>query len=174
MEDEILIKAIQRMNDPDVEPERYEVDSDCSSVHEIAEAPMDADMQRLQDDMALRQHLGIGAAFTGPKGVIADKKFHAQQERARAAEKSQAYVDKISKSALSSGWMQRQIAAEMSSKTLNPEEEPEDDDFLQQYRKKRMQELAGKQTGPRFGNVVALNVDSFVQAIEEENADVIV
>lgn len=41
-----------------------------------------------------------------------------------------------------------------------------------QYRQKRMEEIA--KSVPRFGKVLLLNVDNFVSAIEDENANVAV
>lgn len=124
MNDEAFLRSItHQVNRDEDDLKLHESGSDSKSVEEdsIVMAPLDRDMQRLQNDMALRQHLGIGRAFTGPKGVIADRKFHRQQECARAKQKEDEYRDRISKSALSSGWLERQIQAE-SSNTLSLED----------------------------------------------------
>ena len=70
-DDEAMIMAIKKMSDPNYEPERpRESDDDSlSDTPEPLPQPVDTDMDRLQKDTALRQHLKIGTAFTGPKGV---------------------------------------------------------------------------------------------------------
>jgi hypothetical protein len=159
-EDEALIRAIKRINDPDMEPERIESDDDEISEEIVQPKPTyeDPDMERLYQDSALRQHLGIGSSFTGPKGVKEDYKFHKQQERARVLEKNQKDFERLSRKALSSGWMQRQIQDET------------EDPFLKQYREKRMREFQST----RFGSVVELTKNTFVQAIDRERKDVAV
>lgn len=168
VEDEVLIKAIRRMNDPEADPKRIESDSDNDSADEgaflkLASKPIDKDMERMQQDTALRHHLKIGSAFTGPKGVLADYKFHKQQERARKEESDLKNAKKLSNAALSSGWLQRTLIEE--------EKEDDDQDFLEAYRKKRMQELA-RMSAAKFGQVIELNVDNYVRAIDGEAPDV--
>lgn len=122
--DRRLIQAIQGMQDPDRDtPRTDEEDSDHDCEPQKQEEQQPPDMVRLQQDMALRQHLGIGGAFTGPKGVIADHKFHTQQELLRASQKLDEYIAKISKSALKSGSIARQIALESISNQDSHEEE---------------------------------------------------
>jgi hypothetical protein len=162
--DEAIVRAIQGYQDDD--SDRHESDSDCSSIEAPVETPLDPDMQRLTDDIALRNHLGIGGAFTGPKGVIADKKFHKQQERARATEKKALEYNKISSKAMSSGWMQRLLQSEKSNGTLVGETEEEE--FLREYRKRRMLELSGQAGGPKFGSVQELDSSSYVECIDDQ------
>jgi hypothetical protein len=164
VDDEAIIRAIKRMNDPDREPER--IDSETESDEEVAAPPPtyeDPDMERLYQDSALRQHLGIGSSFTGPKGVKEDYKFHKQQERARKREKDEKDFDKLSKKALSSGWLQRQIEEE--------ERDEDEEEFLRQYRERRIRELQ-QQQGTRFGSVMELTRGSFVQTIDREGPEV--
>jgi hypothetical protein len=166
VDDEAIIRAIKRMNDPDIEPERIESDPETESDEEVAPPPPtyeDPDMERLYQDSALRQHLGIGSSFTGPKGVKEDYKFHKQQERARKRDKEQKDFDKLSKKALSSGWLQRQIEEE--------EKDEEEVEFMRQYREKRLRELQ-QQQGTRFGSVMELTRTSFVQTIDREGPHV--
>ena len=170
--DQVLLRAIQRINDPDLEPERIEQDSDESSVEEELVTPLDPDMQRMQDDAALRQHLGIGGSFTGPKGVIADRKFHKQQERARYLDKQARDYQKVSDRSLQSGWLQRQLEQE-STFTLS-EEVDADAQFMAEYRRKRLLELSGQTSGPTFGSVQELNVDSYVDVVDGQQKDVVV
>ena len=70
-DDEAMIIAIKKMSDPNYEPERPRESDEDSDISDTVEIPqtVDSDMDRLQKDTALRQHLKIGTAFTGPKGV---------------------------------------------------------------------------------------------------------
>jgi hypothetical protein len=165
VDDEAIIRAIKRMNDPDAEPERVESEEESEEVipHRSAPTYEDPDMERLYQDSALRQHLGIGSSFTGPKGVREDYKFHKKQEKARKQEREQLDFEKLSKKALSSGWMQREI---------KQEEDKNDDDFLKRYREKRLRELQQEQT--RFGSVLELTRNTFVQNIDKEKQDVVI
>jgi hypothetical protein len=128
------------MNDPDDAGNRVDSCSDNESDSGkivIPSAPVDKDMERVQNDTALRHHLGIGSSFTGPKGVKvffkgltcakADYKFHMQQERARAEERRQEDFEKISRKAMTSGWMQR---------TIEEEENKEEVEAIKLYRQK--------------------------------------
>ena len=98
--DEAIIKAIKRMNDPDDEGNRLDSCSEGSDDEQFGFNPVNAvvdkDMERIQNDTALRHHLKIGSSFTGPKGVRQDYKFHQQQERARSEEKRVANNQKLS------------------------------------------------------------------------------
>lgn len=160
--DERLIRAIQQINDPEADPARIESDaeSDNSECHPVAPERVDADMQRLMDDMALRNHHGIGGAFTGPKGVIADRKFHRQQELARAALKLERDNAQMSQKAMSKGWLNRQPD---SSKTFYQQEE-EDDNFLAEYRMKRISQLASNTSNSQ---VHELDFNSYVSFIDD-------
>ena len=133
--DEAFIRAIKRMNDPEQDPHRHDSgsDGDCCNESEtlhLNKAPVDKDMEKMQNDVALRHHLKLGSSFTGPKGVREDYKFHKRQERARKIEKDQIDYEKRSNAALSSGWLQR---------TIEEESKKDDDDFLKQYRQKRIE-----------------------------------
>lgn len=169
--DEALIKAIKRMNDPEEEGKRHDScsddESDSGKPLKMPTGRVDKDMERMQNDTALRHHLKLGSSFTGPKGVKADYKFHMDQERARRSERSMAETQRISDAALSSGWMQRTIAAE--ERTLGGEEE---DDFLKTYREKRIAELQRMSKYAAFGSVLELQQDSFVRNIDGERPDV--
>eukprot|EP00842_Homolaphlyctis_polyrhiza_P000707 jgi/Hompol1/1637/HPOL_005669-RA len=204
--DEALIQAIQRgslgQRDPDAEPRRHgdgDTDSDNGSDNDHSQADglaergaragngngngeqgeaVSADMARLLADTALRQQLGIGGSFTGPKGVVNDRRFHERQERARAAARHDADVRKWSSQALSSGWLQRQLAAERGIGNNNSsnsnsksnehaqadeldlldelDELEDDDDYIREYRNRRMLEMAAMSVRARFGSVLEL------------------
>ncbi|KAJ3303310.1 hypothetical protein HDV03_004048 [Kappamyces sp. JEL0829] len=164
LNDEALIRAIRRMNDPEEEPNRQDSCSDDESESDkivMPQAPVDKDMERMQNDTALRHHLKIGSSFTGPKGVKADYKFHMQQERARTQEKRAKDFEKLSNKALSSGWLQR---------TLHDEDNREDE-FMKSYRQKRIAELTKMAHASRFGSVIELQKESYVRCIDNEAPD---
>ncbi|KAJ3314159.1 hypothetical protein HDV04_000931 [Boothiomyces sp. JEL0838] len=169
IDDEVLLRAIRKMCDPEEEPQRHSDDSeDDKSDEEIIQTVpqrIDKDMERLNSDSALRQHLKIGTAFTGPKGVKQDYKFHMKQERARAKEKREKDFNKLSGKALSSGWLQRTIKQE-------EEDEIDDEEFFEEYNKKRLAQLASLSKIPRFGKLFELDQDSFVNSIDKENPKV--
>lgn len=170
--DEALIRAIRRMNDPEEDPKRHEEcsdEDDCCAPRQtsLVQEPVDRDMERMQNDIALRHHLKLGSKFTGPKGVKEDHDFHKKQERARQREKQLSDYQKRSNAALSSGWLQRTIAEES-----NKEEAEEEDDFMKQYRQKRIAELTRASQASQFGRVVELNINNYIRSIDGENPDV--
>ncbi|KAJ3151406.1 hypothetical protein HDU86_006106 [Geranomyces michiganensis] len=138
--------------------------------------PADTAANRALSDAALRQHLSIGGAKTGPKGVIADRKFHERQERARREIKNRKDWDRADSKALSSGWLARQVAADAAG-ALNADKEDEEEDideededaaYLASYRAKRLAQLANTANAPRFGSVISLDSsDAYLHAIDD-------
>ncbi|KAJ3193582.1 Phosducin-like protein 3 [Irineochytrium annulatum] len=147
--------------------------------------PSDEDVRILEDNQ-IRQQLGIGGAMTGPKGVLADYKFHQTQEAARATERSQRDADRLDRSALRSGFMQRQIDAEEREKRgtrldaaqqaadeddedllrLLEGEEEDEEVFLREYKARRLAEMTESLRGPRFGDFVEITVNDYVRCVE--------
>ncbi|RKO98438.1 hypothetical protein CXG81DRAFT_28730 [Caulochytrium protostelioides] len=123
--------------------------------------------ERLPDavrDAALRRQAGLGGAMTGPKGVIADRAFHARQQAARRVAKQQADRERLDRGALKSGWLQRQIAAEQDT---------DDVDRLFAELEAETDALAGSAAlaghAPRFlapGTFTALATDTFLDAVD--------
>ncbi|KAJ3189373.1 hypothetical protein HDU85_003002 [Gaertneriomyces sp. JEL0708] len=169
-------------SDPD-----SDVDSDDgSAAPQIPElnGPLTKDQERMLSDSALRRHYNLGGAKTGPKGVMADYKFHQKQERARRELENEAVAHRAGMGALSSGWLQRQIAAEKAGSSEEADEEgdeellkvleqsgqDEDNAFLANYRQKRLQEYAILSALPKFGNVIDLtSSDEFLSAVDDEH-----
>ncbi|KAI8585688.1 thioredoxin-like protein [Geranomyces variabilis] len=161
-------------------------DSDSNSRgrhHDIPRA--DTAANRALSDAALRQHLSLGGAKTGPKGVIADRKFHERQERARREIKTRRDWDRADGKALSSGWVARQIAADAAAAADGDDDgdanEDEDEDidqdaaYLASYRARRLAQLARAAHGPRFGSVISLDTsDAYLQAIDDAPPAVLV
>ncbi|KAJ3411832.1 Alpha-1,3-mannosyltransferase-like protein [Chytridiales sp. JEL 0842] len=207
-DDEKIIAMINYIGDPDREPMRAdEYNDDISEPDEDADHDQDDHCcppgqghnnnalsgdfdeldQKLQDKM-LRQQLGVGGAMTGPKGVIADYKFHKQQERSRSDEKKARDWAKVSKSGLQSGWLQRQLEAEKKAgikggrddddadeevddliKSLEDEEE---DAVLQEIKTRRLLEMAAMVNKKRFGKLIEVDVDQYVDCIDKEDPNV--
>jgi len=203
--DEAIINAIKRQNDPDIEPYRGSDDESSKGEEEEEAKPverqrMDPEIERILEDQQLRQSLSHqGGAATGPKGVIADYKFHQKQNAIRREQHEREVQANINKGSMASGWIQRQIEQEerekfgetvdeieekksentISMRELNKalEEHNEfdelledDDEFMIQYRQKRLQELKRIAGRTRFGTLYQIGVNQFVDAIDNEDS----
>ncbi|XP_033746488.1 phosducin-like protein [Pecten maximus] len=106
---------------------------------------------------------------TGPKGVINDwREFkRLENERREAQEKEKlAMMKKLSMTCRSH--LDDEKEKQKDEELLQELEELEDD-FLKEYRMKRLEEMRkALQNVPKFGKVVDLNSDSFVEAIDKE------
>ncbi|KAJ3020652.1 hypothetical protein HKX48_000446 [Thoreauomyces humboldtii] len=175
-------------------------DSDCGSDHDDKDGrevedeerdrrnppppPANTAAERARSDAALRQHLEIGGAKTGPKGVIADKKFHDAQERARNDIEARRIYGDLDARALSSGWAARQVAAAagsgfsggLAAAAAHEEENDNDDDedarYLARYRAQRIAQLAAMASSrpslPSYGRVFDLpSSDAYLSAIDD-------
>lgn len=142
---------------------------------------------RQLDDALLRRALGNGPQ-TGPKSVLADRRFHNSQENAREQIRTHEILSSLNSAALSSGWLQRQIAQEeierygksdsnytLSSNKIGNNErkddlEDEDVEFLRNYKLKRLEELKGLVAAPTFGHVHEItSQDELLSEIEDED-----
>jgi len=203
--DEAIINAIKRQNDPDVEPYRGSDDESGKEDDEEVAKPverqrMDPEIERILEDQQLRQSLSHqGGAATGPKGVIADYKFHQKQNAIRREQHEREVQANINKGSMSSGWIQRQIEQEerekfgevvdeinekksentISMKELNKaldehneldELLEDDDEFMIQYRQKRLLELKRIAGRTRYGKLFQIGVNQFVDAIDKEDS----
>ncbi|KAJ3340018.1 Phosducin-like protein 2 [Gonapodya sp. JEL0774] len=77
---------------------------------------IDQSLANILSDTALRQQIENGGPQTGPKGVMADYRFHEKQERARAAVREKELARVLMGKGLKSGWMQRQERREEREK----------------------------------------------------------
>eukprot|EP00833_Pecoramyces_ruminatium_P001276 jgi/Orpsp1_1/1175308/evm.model.c7180000053366.1 len=203
--DEAIINAIKRQNDPDVEPYRGSDDESSKGEEEEEKKPverqrMDPEIEKILEDQQLRQSLSHqGGAATGPKGVIADYKFHQKQNAIRNEQHQREVQANINKGSMASGWIQRQIEQEEREKfgeTIDPIEEKnnentismkelnkaldehneldelleDDDEFMIQYRQKRLMELKRIAGRTRFGQLFQIGVDQYVDAIDNEDS----
>ncbi|KXS20170.1 hypothetical protein M427DRAFT_142949 [Gonapodya prolifera JEL478] len=87
----------------------------------------DTTLANILSDTALRQQIESGPQ-TGPKGVIADHRFHQKQERARAVQKEQELARAWRRTGMKSGWMQRQERREQQEKWGVPRSSGDDSD----------------------------------------------
>ena len=136
---------------------------------------------KLTDQTERNMRRGAGAENTGPKGVIKDwqrfkqleneKNTESQEERLRIAKRlamtcrSDDLDKEISKEQCSS--KQEQTSVD------NIEKELLDDEFFQEYLKKRLDEMQKKVVSlPRFGKVVELTTETYLNEIDNENPNV--
>ncbi|XP_041459724.1 phosducin-like protein [Lytechinus variegatus] len=120
---------------------------------------------------------GYGASRTGPKGVLEDWRRFKQLETEKRQEQEE----------------ERRILAEKLAMTcrsyLDDEKAKEDeefeqlqleamleDEFMRRYREERMKQMMHnlQKNRPRFGKLLRLNKDSFVDAIDKESKEVTV
>ncbi|TPX33852.1 hypothetical protein SmJEL517_g03393 [Synchytrium microbalum] len=120
-QDRRILAAINAIGDPDTERprERDETDDYDLAIPTLKphkdDERRDPKLNRILQDQQTRQSLNEGGPQTGPKGVLADYRFHAKQEIARRAEQAR-HDSSRNKQLLSSGWMQRTIAREEAEK----------------------------------------------------------
>ncbi|KAJ1567297.1 hypothetical protein HK405_006450 [Cladochytrium tenue] len=121
--DERILAAITGAVDYEADPPRRDDDSDVDDDSEAHGAeglgPLDGEAARVLEDQAIRQQLGAtsGGAMTGPKGVLADYRFHARQERAREEEQRAFAAARVTRGALSGGWIARAVGQERDELT---------------------------------------------------------
>jgi hypothetical protein len=138
-------------------------------------------------------------ANTGPKGVLADRKYHQQQQLQERMTENQAYNSRMEAMALTTTTFREDQAAEAKAKKdlekehMTPEqrkimEELEDDDedekrILERIRGNRLREMASSsaqagKAGPvkrkTFGYLMEMNAAQYVSAIDSEKKDVTV
>ncbi|KAJ3036654.1 hypothetical protein HDV00_002478 [Rhizophlyctis rosea] len=182
-QDRAILRAIERETDPERDRPRHDDsgdDSDASESehqHRSTSSSTDLTINRIVSDNETRQNLGVGGAFTGPKGVLADYRFHQHQERAREEGKRADLLTRLNQQALGSGWLARQLAAEEAAKrgeggeededALLDQLENEDDEYLAEYRAKRVAQMQSFAAKPRFGSVEELTVDTYVSTIDD-------
>ncbi|KAJ3299702.1 hypothetical protein HK104_007630 [Borealophlyctis nickersoniae] len=192
-----ILRALEATTDPDRERPHQgsDIDSDSGSEdesphdhHHPSSSSLSPKMSRIVQDNEVRQKLNIGGAFTGPKGVLADYRFHQRQERAREEQSRVKMEAAAGGLAMSSGWVARQIAEEEAAKRgeqnktsgeayaelLERLENEEEDEYMKEYRAKRLAEMQRLAAKPKFGVVRELEVDDYVSAVDDEDPQVLV
>ncbi|MBN3322424.1 PHLP protein, partial [Atractosteus spatula] len=142
---------------------------------------LDADLEYSQDGSAVN---------TGPKGVINDWRKYKQleneqrQEQRREMERLIKKLSLTCRSHLDEGSdqekqkeLQEKINGKMTLQEYNMlQEEGDDEDFLQQYRKQRMEEMRRQlYTGKRFESVFELaSAEEFLETVDKEEKSTLV
>lgn len=112
---------------------------------------------------------------TGPKGVIKDWENYKKLEKEKMTEKNKQRMVEIQKFVLNCRSAREEEAEEMAQ--LDKElSELFDDEFLHEYRKKRMNEMLSSSTNlPKFSHLIHLkNGEEFLEAVDKENKSVTV
>ena len=145
----------------------------CSSSEDEDEAPK---FVKDGDEVVPLQNPGPGQANTGPKGVIEDWRRYKQLETEKRAENEREKVALAKKLALTcrSDREDQEINKEMEALELE-----EEDEFIQEYMKKRMQEMVEAAVIQRkhIGHVFAVqDGESFLNTVDckETKSDLIV
>ncbi|KAG0202590.1 hypothetical protein BGX28_004936 [Mortierella sp. GBA30] len=129
-------------------------------------------------------------ANTGPKGVLADQKYHQQQQYQERLSSQQAYNARMAAKAPTTTTYREDAAREKKEKDLLEGLDDEDEDekrALERIRSKRMQDMSwaakgavgagggGGQAGRKmFGSLMEMNAAQYVSAIDSEKKDVTV
>jgi len=111
---------------------------------------------------------------TGPKGVLEDYKHFKEMEAQKRREK-QENDRKVAKNCMTA---RTHAADEEAKKKIDEEEADEDDEeFLEAYRRQRMSEIAqtykkanNSKTSKMFGSVLQLTRETFLDAVDNEDA----
>merc|ERR1711998_15460 len=109
---------------------------------------------------------------TGPKGVIADAREHAEKQRLQKGANSvhqQEYIKSLARGKTDLAGHLQQILDQ------KPEEEEEEDEAFKKYRLQRMRQLRAtaqrRANMPTFGKLYVLDTDTFVDAVDKECYD---
>ncbi|KAG0252418.1 hypothetical protein BG011_006992 [Mortierella polycephala] len=128
-------------------------------------------------------------ANTGPKGVLADQKYHQQQQTQERQSTHQAYNARMLAKALTTTTFREDEAREKKEKQAlegKNDEDDEDEKELERIRSKRLQDMrtgagAGRGGGggallgkKMFGSLMEMNAAQYVSAIDSEKKDVTV
>ncbi|KAJ3126158.1 Phosducin-like protein 2 [Physocladia obscura] len=189
-EDERIIRAIEGYVSDECDDIRSEDNENNTNEGDTTQkntfAEYTPELQRIIQDQQLRQDLGVGGAMTGTKGVINDHKFHLKQERARKKIGETERMEKISKKALKSGWLQRQLVNEKNASFESTEEadediddmirsiEDEEDSFVKNYKLTKLAEMSLIMSKQKFGIFKEIDVEEFVSCVEDNDSDVAV
>jgi len=118
------------------------------------------------------------AQNTGPKGVIKDWQRFKQLEHEKNQENDKERRELVKKLAMTcrSDDLDKEIEKDGQKSNIdNLESDLLQDDFLQEYLKKRMEEMTKKLTDlPKFGKVLELTNEMFLNEIDKENKNVTV
>ncbi|KAH6935303.1 hypothetical protein HPB50_005055 [Hyalomma asiaticum] len=141
---------------------------------EVAKKYTKQHLYPLEKLVAFQQHQVL--IQTGPKGVLKDWQRYRQLQSERREEQERERLELIKKLSLTC----RSELEEEKSKGKSKEEEEtpqeEDDDFLREYMRKRMEEMMAEiNSRPKFGRLVRLeDGQAFLDAVDREKSGVTV
>ncbi|KAL3313931.1 hypothetical protein Ciccas_007460 [Cichlidogyrus casuarinus] len=131
--------------------EDTETEEDSDHQHEVIAPPSDAPKYEIR-------HNG---PQTGPKGVKADYEIYKLMEYHRKKAEQEKFLKSINEHALTS-LTYREEKALLESKNSDDE-----DEFLSEFRKRRIKEMLDTSKLPRFDRVISLNTENFVDEIDK-------
>lgn len=168
LEDRILGEKLQYYCSSSSEDEDEPAENDGSPSH------VPASEKAPPPPPELKQREGCSSVNTGPKGVLKDWQRYQQLQNERREEQERERLQLIKKLSLT---CRSELDAE-KSKSKKEEEAPqeEDDDFLREYMRKRMEEMMAEiNARPKFGHLVRLeDGQAFLDAVDREKSGVTV
>ncbi|KAK3101251.1 hypothetical protein FSP39_002166 [Pinctada imbricata] len=169
------------------------VDNYCSSdegerdEEEEGEQPRKSSAPKFVPEPELKDYQGfstnvnivlLGMLGTGPKGVINDwrefKRLESERRECQEKEKM-ALAKKLQMTCRSH--LDDEKEKKEDEKLMEELQSLEDyeDEFLKEYRQKRIEEMRkALQNVPKFGKLLTLSADSFLEAIDKENKQVVI
>lgn len=108
---------------------------------------------------------------TGVKGVLADYRESVALEEAQRQADANFRASVLSRIAVGAKREQPLVAEETFQEKSD---EDEDDEFMREYRTKRLQELRKSQARPAFGKCIDVNGSKFLREIETDDSSTIV
>jgi hypothetical protein len=121
-----------------------------------------------------------GGPQTGPKGVLADHRYHKQQAQQKKTAAIQAYNERIlSKAFTTTTYREDQELKAQEEELLkdfeNISSDEEEKQVLKKYREQRLKEIKGTiTTKKRFGSLKEISANQYVKAIDDEASNVCV
>ncbi|CRK92135.1 CLUMA_CG005720, isoform A [Clunio marinus] len=174
LEDKIMGEKLQyycSSSEDEKEGSGDEGDDDCEGAKGKASVSQPA--PDLTQDMT---HWQGNSANTGPKGVIKDWQRFKQLENEKRQDQERERLELMKKLSITAKTTLEDQKAKERDELDAELEELLNDDFLQEFQKRRMQEmLAMPGMLPKFGTVISLkNGEEFLQSIDGENKNVTV
>ncbi|KAH8026591.1 hypothetical protein HPB51_022052 [Rhipicephalus microplus] len=164
LEDRILGEKLQYYcSSSEDEDEQAESDGSPSHLPAAEKAP---------PPPGIKQREGC-SVNTGPKGVLKDWQRYRQLQSERREEQERERLQLIKKLSLT---CRSELETENKSKEEEETPQEEDDDFLREYMRKRMEEMMAEiNARPKFGHLSRLeDGQAFLDAVDREKAGVTV
>ncbi|GBB93191.1 hypothetical protein RclHR1_02130004 [Rhizophagus clarus] len=170
-----LVESFSNSNlDDEQEPARSDHASDAS------EDESNEEISSQNNTVAPPQH---GGPQTGPKGVLADHKYHKQQAQQKKTAAILAHNERIlSKAFTTTTYREDQELKAQEEELLkdfeNISSDEDEKQVLNKYREQRLKEIKGsvttKLSKKRFGSLKEISANQYVKAIDNEPSNVCV